>query len=114
MSQISFDERVSRLHQQHSRLKVGVTYRVDQDGLMRPVPASRVRPRFPLRPLLGLVALAFGFKALLFVGLGEATYEARRALLLEGNLAEQAAAWAMQPDPAVRVLATVAAELRLP
>jgi hypothetical protein len=61
MSQISFDERVSRLHRKHHRLKVGVTYRVDPDGLMRPVPASRVRPRFPLRPLIALLAFAFGF-----------------------------------------------------
>jgi hypothetical protein len=48
------------------------------------------------------------------VCLGESTYETRRALLLEGNAAERAAAWVMQPDLLVRAVARGAAALRLP
>lgn len=102
MSHVSFDERVSRIADKHQRMSVGVSYRIGSDGLMVPVPRRRVVPRFPVRPFLMLLGLAFGFKGMLFVGLGEGLYENRRAILAEGTWAEQAAAWIMQPDPVVR------------
>ena len=58
-----------------------------------------------------VLAAAFGLKTDLFIGMGEVIYEARRVHLLAGNQAEQAAAWLMQPDPAVRAVASVVGPL---
>jgi hypothetical protein len=114
MSHASFDQRLSRLTDRHRRLSLGVTYRVRPDGLIVAAPKRRLLPRFPLRPLLAVLATAFALKAVLFVTMGEATYEARRALLAEGSAVEAAAAWAMQPDPAVRALEALVGDLRRP
>ncbi len=112
MSQTSFYQRVSRLTDKHDRLALGVTYRVGPDGLITAVPQRRLLPRFPFKPLLTVLLLGWGFKAILFAGLGEAEFESRRALLLDGNAVERAVGWAMQPEPAVRTAAEVAARLR--
>ena len=113
MSHVSFDERVSRISDRHRRMSVGVTYRIGPDGLMVPSARRRILPRFPVKPFVMLLVLAFGFKALLFVGLGEGLYESRREILAKGNWAEHAAAWIMQPDPIVEAAADLYAMAHL-
>ena len=56
--------------------------------------------------------MAFVFKVLLFVALGEGTYMGRLSLLQQGGVVERAAAWVMQPDPATRALAALLEQLR--
>lgn len=107
MTQIPFDKRLSRLRSKHRRLAAGVTYRIGPDGLMIPVPGGVVARRLPVRGALLLLAMLYGFKLLLFVGLGEGAYEDRLAGLgREG--AGGAVAWVMRPDAAMRAAATVA------
>jgi hypothetical protein len=118
MAQTSFDQRVARLTGRHERLALGVTFRVGPDGLIEATPgAPRKRGRLlrlrRLRPLLAALGMGFGLKALLFVGLGEATFEGRRSLLLEAGAMGRAVAWVMQPDPVVRALADAVAQVRL-
>lgn len=114
MAHTSFEDRVSHLNQKHRRLSLGVSYRVGKDGLIVTVPPPRIGPRFPLRAVLFVLIMGFAFKAILFTGLGEATYAGRLSLLEEGNMAERAAAWAMQPDPAVRLIADLVRQANLP
>lgn len=108
MSHVAFDERLYRIHQKHRRLSVGVTYRVGEDGLIVPVPRRRFGPSFPLRALLLLAMMAYAFKAVLFVSLGEGVYVGRLALLEDGGRVGETAAWLMQPDPVVRTAAELA------
>ena len=102
MSRTAFDDRISAIQEQHQRFTLGVEYRIGAGGLIVARVRRRITPRLPFRGVVMIVAAALGLKAALFVGLGEATYEARRAHLAVGNPAEQVAAWLMQPDPAVR------------
>jgi hypothetical protein len=106
MSHASFDQRLSRIIKEGRRGSLGVTYRVGPDGRLTAAPRRRLG-RFPLGAILLVLAAAFVFKAGLFVTLGEGTYESRRDILVQGNVAERAAAWVMQPDPAVRLVATL-------
>lgn len=57
-----------------------------------------------LQVLLLCVVWLFMFKALLLATVGHATYAARLARLAEGNAAEAAGAWVMQPDAVTRAL----------
>ena len=112
MSQPSFDDRLNRVSRKHRSLTSGTVYRIGPDGLISAEPDRRVALRFPIRPLLLIAGVAFVFKVVLFIGLGEGTYMARLALLQEGRVVERAAAWVMQPDPATRALADVVKQLR--
>lgn len=112
MSQTAFDDRLSRIIERHGRLALGVTYRIDADGLVVPVPARRTGPRFPWKLLLLIVGAAWLFKAGLFVGLGEGTYVARLDLLAAEGVAGEWAAWAMRPDPAMGAAADLAQSAR--
>jgi hypothetical protein len=105
MSQTTFDQRVSRIHDRHRTLAGGASYRIDSDGLITAVPHRRFVPRFPSKGLLLLVGGAFAFKAALFVASGEATYNSRLAEMASGRPVEQAIAWLMQPDPVTRAIA---------
>lgn len=109
MSHVAFDERLSRIHEKHRRLSLGVSYRIGPDGLIVPVPVRRWGPRFPLRSLVLLFLMAYAFKAALFVGLGEGVYVTRLALLEDGGSVGRAAIRVMQPDPVVRAAAEMAA-----
>ncbi|CAA9408832.1 MAG: hypothetical protein AVDCRST_MAG15-1465 [uncultured Rubellimicrobium sp.] len=112
MSQPSFDDRLNRVSRKHRNLTSGMVYRLGPDGLISAEPDRRATVRFPLRPLLFIAGVAFVFKVVLFVGLGEGTYMARLSHLQEGRVVERAAAWAMQPDPATRALADLVKQLR--
>lgn len=112
MSQPSFDDRLNRVSRKHRSLTSGTVYRIGPDGLISAEPDRRVALRFPIRPLLLIAGVAFVFKVVLFIGLGEGTYMARLALLQEGRVVERAAAWVMQPDPATRALADLVKQLR--
>lgn len=113
MSHTTFDERLNRIVQRHGRLSLGVTYRIDADGLIVPVPTRRIGPRFPWKLLLLLVVSMWVFKAGLFVGLGEGVYVARVDLLAQEGRAGEAVAWALQPDPAMVVAADLANRAQL-
>lgn len=112
MSQPSFDDRLNRVSRKHRNLTSGTVYRIGPDGLISAEPDRRARLRFPLRPLLFLAGVAFVFKVVLFVGLGEGTYMGRLGLLQQGGVVERASAWAMQPDPVTRALADLLKQLR--
>jgi hypothetical protein len=114
MSQTSFDDRLNRITEKHGLLAAGMTYRIGSDGLIRPEPVRRLTVRFPLKPLVYLVAMGFAFKLMLFVGLGEETYVARLELLQQGSTVEQIAARVMQPDAATRAVGAAFADLRMP
>jgi hypothetical protein len=101
---LSFDARLRRLANKHRKYANGVVGRMGQDGLVRPVP-RRALPRFPLRAVVILLAVAFVVKAMMFDALGQAAYDARVTALAQGNLMEQAGAWVMQADPATVMVA---------
>jgi len=106
MSHPSFIQRVAHLKGKRRRPSSWFQRRSDQ-------------PRPPLwktalaKILLAFVVAGFGAKVLLFVALGEGTYEARRDVLARGSEVERVMAWAMQPDPVVRMIDTVAGALGL-
>ncbi|TNC46796.1 hypothetical protein FHG66_18220 [Rubellimicrobium rubrum] len=105
MSRAAFDDRINAIEEKNQRLALGVEYRIGADGLIEARPRRRMTRRPPFRGIAMVLTAALGLKAALFIGMGEATYEARRADLVVGNRAEQVAAWLMQPDPAVRGVA---------
>ena len=58
-----------------------------------------VRPRFPLKGALIVVALLVAFKALLFAQLGAGGYALKVDELRGGSIVEQAGAYIMQEEP---------------
>lgn len=91
------EKRLTRIEARRRALKHGVVYSVNQDGLI----IARPRRRGMRRPLyLVFVALAgvMAFKAVLYAGLGAASYGQRVTELSQGTMVERAAAWIMQAD----------------
>ena len=102
---LSFDRRVRQLGRKHSRISAnGYAVRLRPDGLVTVVPRRRT-PRFPLGAVLGVLAVAFAFKAVLLASMGTASYELKLSDLASGGLAERAGAWVLQPDPLSLALA---------
>lgn len=101
-----FDKRLRRIVKNHQRMANGVTYRVDDNGLIQAQPRI-YNPKFPLRGLLLLVVTAFLFKGFIFASLGEQTYNERVGKMDGGSVVEQAGSWIMQADPATRAVAEV-------
>ena len=106
LTQVHFEKRLRRIVKNHQRMANGVTYRVDQTGLIQATPRI-YNPKFPLRGLILLIGTAFLFKGYIFATLGQATYTDRVAGLQGGSLIEQAGAWIMQADPATLAVAEV-------
>lgn len=104
MSRTSFTQRVAQLERKRRRPSSWFQRR---EGLSRP-PIWRTALA---KILLAFMAAGFGAKVLLFVALGEATYESRREGLVNGSEFERALAWTMQPDPVVRAIDDVVAAL---
>lgn len=107
MAQTSFEQRLFRLHKQHKLFSLGVSYRVNSDGLIVRVPRRRILPRLPVMPLLILLAFLFASKVLLFTVLEREAYEARRAIFLNGSMVERGVAWLLQPEPVTEGIAFV-------
>ena len=105
-----FDKRLRRIVKNHQRMANGVTYRVDDNGLIQAQPRI-YNPKFPLRGILLIVATAFMFKGFIFASLGEATYLERVGSMTTGSVVERAGAWIMQADPATRAVAEVFASV---
>lgn len=93
-----FADRLRKLDRKHRRIRDrGYRRHVGPDGLVVQYPRRRTL-RFPLRGFVLLALLAFAFKVWIFTSLGPNDYAARIDALAVGNVAERAAAWAMQPE----------------
>ena len=88
-------DRVMRTHEKMRRN--GVVRSVGRDGLIRSRPRL-VRPRFPLKGALTILAILFAFKALLFAQMGSGNYALQAENLRNGSAVEQAGAVLMQED----------------
>ncbi|WP_323765639.1 hypothetical protein [Marinovum sp.] len=99
-----FDKRVNRIAKKNRKMARGHVNFIDRTGLVRQRP-RRSLSAVPLRGLL-VIGLGFvGFKGLLIAHQGPVQYEEKLALLAEGSIFEQGAAWAMQIEPASQTLA---------
>ena len=95
----SLDKRLHKIVRTHNRMRRnGVVHRVGHDGLIRSRPRL-VRPRFPLKGALIVVALLVAFKALLFAQLGAGGYALKVDELRSGSMVEQAGAYIMREEP---------------
>lgn len=92
-----FDKRVQRISRRNRKLARGHVNFIDSTGIVRQRP-RRING-LPIRGLLLIAFCFFSFKGLLIAHQGTVLYEDRLALLQEGTLIEQAAAWAMQIEP---------------
>jgi hypothetical protein len=94
----SLDKRLNKIVRTHTRMqRNGVVHRVGRDGLIRSRP-QLIRPRFPIKGALIIVALLIAFKALLFAQLGAGNYAVRVDALRGGSIVEQAGAVIMQEE----------------
>lgn len=99
-----FADRLRKLDRKHRRIRTrGYRRHVGPDGLVVQYP-RRPPLRFPVRGLVLLALLAFAFKVWMFTTLGAIDFAARIDALAAGNVAEQAAAWALQPEAATRAV----------
>jgi len=95
-----FEQRVKRISRDYEKIKVaGANPRLRKDGLIEMRPA-RPKLRLPLRPILLILAMAFGFKVFVYNYLGPEDYEARLAALDAANPVERAGQFILQADPA--------------
>ncbi len=95
----SLDKRLHKIVRTHDRMRRnGVVRRVGRDGLIRSR-ARLVRPRFPIKGALIIVALLIAFKALLFAQMGAGNYALKVDSLRSGSMVEQAGAVIMQEEP---------------
>ncbi|AGI66602.1 hypothetical protein OAN307_c08810 [Octadecabacter antarcticus 307] len=100
----SLDKRLNKIVRNRTRTRRnGVVYRVGSDGLIRSGPRL-VRPRFPIKGTLIIVALFIAFKALLFAQMGAGNYALKIDALRIGSMVEQAGAVIMQEEPVTVVL----------
>lgn len=103
------NKRLDRVVRKHQRMKSnGVVHRVGRDGLIRSRPRL-IRPRFPLKGAMIILALLIAFKAVLFAQLGASNYGLRVEQLKSGNIVEQIGAVVMQED---RVSVTLASYIQ--
>jgi len=95
----SLDKRLDKVVRNHQRMRRnGVVHRVGRDGLIRSRPRL-IRPRFPVKGALIIVALFLAFKSLLFAQMGSGNYALQVEELRAGSVVEQAGAVLMQEDP---------------
>ena len=93
-----FRKRMKRINKRHARLEHGYVSVVGKDGLIITKP-KRKRGGFPIKVLLTLGMVFFGFKILLISQLGPEGYAQRVELLKQGTVIEQGGAWLLQSDP---------------
>lgn len=95
----SLNKRLRRVVRSHEKMRAnGVVHRVGRDGLIRSR-ARFVRPRFPIKGALLMVALLIAFKSLLYAQIGSGNYALKVEELRAGGLVEQAGAYVMQEEP---------------
>jgi len=100
----TFNKRVHKVVRAHDKMRLnGVVHRVGPDGLIRSRPRL-IRPAFPLRGALLIVALFMAFKSILFAQMGAGNYVAQVNDLRQGSFVERAGAVLMQEDPLTRAL----------
>lgn len=105
-----FDKRVHRIARKNRKLARGHVNFIDRAGLIRQRP-RRSLAALPLRGLM-IIGLGFvGFKGLLIAHQGPVQYDEKLALLAEGSIFEQGAAWAMEIEPVSRTVAGMLAPL---
>ena len=100
MSAYQFDEferRMRRINRRHSRLSLGYTTKVNDDGLVVARPRRRTSWT-TIRGLALIVCVILIFKGFLHAQLGPLAYDERVASLARGNIAEQVGACAMKPE----------------
>lgn len=96
---VPFEKRLRRIVRRNNRLAQGARLRQTKDGLIVAQPRL-YNPKFPLKGLIMLIAVAFLFKGYVYAQLGTQDYAAKVAALAEGSLFEQAGGWLMYADPA--------------
>lgn len=106
-----FSKRLHRIDRDHRKLSRGYVRLVERDGILVPAPERAGGFRFPYRGLLFAAIGLLLFKAVLFAGLGEGTYNFRVNEVANGTGFEQVVAWVMQADPITIWLAGFAAPL---
>ena len=104
-----FYARIRRIQRQHRRLAPGYALTIDKNNLIVPRPQT-VTLAFPWKGLFLALVIAMVFKAHVMATLDPQTYDNRLNALARGHVAEQVAAWVMQPDP---VSTTVARMMRM-
>jgi len=94
----TFDKRMERISRKQAKMRSGVVYVTQKDGLI--VGRPRIyQPRFPWRGIVLLIGAAAIFKGAIFAHLGAEIYSERLASFNGGTLIEEAGAWIMQPEP---------------
>jgi len=100
----SLNKRLNKVVRTHERMRTnGVVHRVGRDGLIRSRPRL-IRPRFPVKGIIVLVALLIAFKSLMFAQLGAGNYALKIEELRGGSAVEQAGAFLMQEEPVTLAL----------
>ena len=102
--QVEFETRVKRLLRKHLAMSRGYSARMRPDGLIVAQPRRAGSPISGRSVLIFLVAFVL-FKGFLIASLGAEGYGERVGKLEQGNLVEQAGAFAMQADPVATMVA---------
>ena len=110
-SLVSYHKRRRALMRKHERMSRGYVTRLNRNGTFEQVPDSKASG-VGLKIILLAAVVFFGFKVLLFVGLGAETYQGHVDTLNAGTPYEKVGAWFMQVDPVTAKVAEVAALLR--
>lgn len=103
-SHLEFETRVRRLLRKHTAMSRGYTTRMREDGLIVAQPRRQVAPISGRSLFIFLMAFVL-FKGFLIANLGPTGYDERVGRLEQGNLMEQAGAFAMQADPIASMVA---------
>lgn len=96
-----FESRLSLMVKKHRALANGYTARIREDGLIVVEPKAP-RRHIPARSIVYAFLGFVGFKTLMLVMMGEATYSNRVALLADGTAVERVGSLLMQIDPVTR------------
>ena len=95
----SLNDRLRRIVRRHKKMKTnGVVHVVGSDGLIRTRPRL-IRPQFPIRGAMLVVAMLILFKSVLYAQVGSLAYEARVDALRGGTWLDQAGAVVLQIEP---------------
>lgn len=102
-----FDTRISKVRDDHLRMARGYDARVGHDGLIVFHPKRRKSRKkgFHLRALLLLPLALVGFKVLVLMQVGDASYQTRLDAMNAGTMPERAGAFVLQVDPVTRTVA---------